>query len=97
MIIELLKELDHPHVLSLVDVYEDSNYLHLVTEYCKGGEIYGHMVKGRRTRVTQEREAVSIVKQLLDAVSYLHGKDIVHRDLKLENILLDLSSLYMYN
>jgi calcium-dependent protein kinase len=83
-----LNEMNHPNILSLVDVFEDNDYLHLVTEYCKGGEIFKSVAKhNKKANPINEREAVSILQQLIKAVAFCHEKDIVHRDLKLENIL----------
>lgn len=58
----------------------------LVLEYCPGDELYNHLLKNGRMEVPQVQK---IFTQLVGAVSYVHAKQCVHRDLKLENILLD--------
>lgn len=85
--IELLQKLNHPHVVSMVDVFEDSEDLHLVTEYCKGGEIFDEVERGTKPKVSSEKQTVLIVRQLLEAMAYLHKNNIVHRDLKVQNVL----------
>ncbi|RPA77255.1 kinase-like protein [Ascobolus immersus RN42] len=80
------RQLVHPHIARLYEVIVTETMVWLVLEYCPGDELYGYLVKhGRLDTEKVER----IFSQLVGAVSYVHAKNCVHRDLKLENILLD--------
>jgi calcium-dependent protein kinase len=82
--INVMKDLDHPHIVHLHEHFEDKFRIHLVMEVCAGGELFDRIIDvGRFT----EGEAAIIMKQILLAVFYMHGKDMVHRDLKPENFL----------
>jgi calcium-dependent protein kinase len=89
--IDILTEVDHPHIIHLEDVYEDANYLHLVTELCTGGELYDRVIEKAQSpeKHFSEMDAARIIRNILDAIRYIHDeKHIVHRDLKPENFLL---------
>ena len=76
----------HPHVAQLFEVIATEGNIWLVTELCAGGELFDYLVeKGR----IDEYEARIIFGQLCLAVGYVHDRGAVHRDLKLENVLLD--------
>lgn len=80
------RRLHHPHVTKLYEVIATESSIWLVTELCSGGELFDYLAeKGRLT----EEEARTIFGQLCLAVGYIHEKGVVHRDLKLENVLLD--------
>lgn len=87
--IEILKEVKHPHIIELNEVYEDERYLHLITELCTGGELFDRIIA--KTQSTEghfsEHDAAKLVRDILDAIRYCHEKGIVHRDLKPENFL----------
>ncbi|TNV80972.1 hypothetical protein FGO68_gene3591 [Halteria grandinella] len=84
--IDILKNLDHPNILRLYEVFEDKKYIYLVTEFCQGGELFDEIIaRGKFS----ERDAAHVIKQLLSAISYCHTRKICHRDLKPENILID--------
>jgi serine/threonine protein kinase len=76
----------HPHIARLYEVIVTETLVWLVLEYCPGDELYNHLLKHGRMEVPKVQK---IFTQLVGAVSYVHGKSCVHRDLKLENILLD--------
>ncbi|KAG7395543.1 hypothetical protein PHYBOEH_003632 [Phytophthora boehmeriae] len=82
--IAILKLVRHPNIIRLHDVYEDRQYIFIVTELVSGGELFNRIVG--RARYT-EAEARLVMSPLLESVSYLHRLGIVHRDLKPENIL----------
>ena len=83
--IDILKNLDHPNILRLFEVFEDRRSIYLVTELCTGGELFEEIVK--RKSFT-EKDAAIVIKQVLSAISYCHSKNVAHRDLKPENILM---------
>lgn len=89
--IELLKEVHHPHVIELYDVYEDNFSIHLVTELCTGGELYDKVIEYAESANGHfsEEDAAILIRDILDAIRYIHDElNIVHRDLKPENFLL---------
>ncbi|KAG5366192.1 Calcium/calmodulin-dependent protein kinase type I [Yarrowia sp. B02] len=74
----------HKNILTLVDYFETTNNLYLVTDLARGGELFERICsKG----AYYESDAVEIVKNTLSGVAYLHSHGIVHRDLKPENLL----------
>lgn len=88
--IQILKEVKHPNIIELIDVFEDSKYLHLVTELCTGGELFDRIIAKKQSAEGQfsEHDAACLVNDILDAIAYCHDvKGIVHRDLKPENFL----------
>jgi len=81
--IKILSMVDHPNIVRLFEVIEDDKYFNLIQELCTGGELY----KKYQTTQLKEKEIAIIFNQIMSAVAYCHEKGIVHRDLKLENIL----------
>ncbi|KAF7336935.1 Non-specific serine/threonine protein kinase [Mycena venus] len=84
--IKFLKTLKHPNIIRLDDVIESDKYIGIIMEYASGGELFDHILAHRYMR---ERDASKLFSQLISGVWYMHQKKIVHRDLKLENLLLD--------
>ncbi|CAG8666938.1 1566_t:CDS:10 [Funneliformis caledonium] len=78
--------LHHPNIISLLEVIPTETKIYIVLEYCEGGELYDFLVVRGRLR---ENLARKMFGQLCRAVKYCHDRRVVHRDLKLENILLD--------
>ncbi|RXN04304.1 hormonally up-regulated neu tumor-associated kinase -like protein [Labeo rohita] len=76
----------HPNITQLLDILETENSYYLVMELCPGGNLMNHIYEKKRL---EEREAQKYVRQLVMAVEHLHRAGVVHRDLKIENLLLD--------
>jgi len=100
--VPLLQEINHQNVIKLVDFFEDEDYIHLVTELCHGGELFTRIVEKSSgpthhdsdVSCFSEHTAARIIHQILDAVAYMHDRNIVHRDIKPENILFESSDDY---
>ncbi|XP_040003347.1 calcium/calmodulin-dependent protein kinase type 1D [Xiphias gladius] len=82
--IAVLGKIKHENIVALEDIYESPDHLYLIMQLVSGGELFDRIVeKGFYT----EKDASTLIRQVLDAVNYLHKMGIVHRDLKPENLL----------
>ena len=91
--VNILKELNHPNILKYYDYIETNTKLYIIMEDLKGGTLRKWLKENIKNNIKEEKISV-IIKNILSAVSYLHSKNICHRDLKLENIMFkDLSDL----
>ncbi|XP_041035208.1 MAP/microtubule affinity-regulating kinase 4 isoform X2 [Carcharodon carcharias] len=84
--VRIMKCLNHPNIVKLFEVIETEKTLYLVMEYASGGEVFDYLVSHGRMK---EKEARAKFRQIISAVQYCHQRNIVHRDLKAENLLLD--------
>ncbi|XP_003219021.1 serine/threonine-protein kinase SIK1 [Anolis carolinensis] len=84
--VQIMKLLNHPHIIKLYQVMETKDMLYIVTEFAKNGEMFDHLTSHGHL---SESEARKKFWQILSAVEYCHSHHIVHRDLKTENLLLD--------
>jgi len=83
--VKLLMVLNHPKIIKFEEFFETRDKLYIVQEYCSGGNLWDLI---RKERGLSELKAKEIFVQLLQAVKYLHASNIVHRDIKSENVLL---------
>ncbi|KAG5837871.1 hypothetical protein ANANG_G00217660 [Anguilla anguilla] len=80
----ILRMVSHPNILQLIDTYETRKEYFIIQEIATGGDLFDWILdQGSYT----ERDAANVVRQVLEAVSYLHSLNIVHRNLKLENLM----------
>jgi serine/threonine protein kinase len=83
--IQIHLQLHHPNIVECFQYFEDSQHIYLILEYCEGENLFRYWK--RRGRLG-EAEAVRVTAQLLRGLDYLHSRGVIHRDLKLSNILL---------
>ncbi|KAJ4891609.1 CBL-interacting serine/threonine-protein kinase 13 [Raphanus sativus] len=83
--ISILRRVRHPYIVHLLEVMATKTKIYIVMEYVRGGDLYGKVSKGR----LREGVARRYFQQLISSVSFCHSRGVYHRDLKLENLLLD--------
>ena len=86
--IKLMEKMKHPNIIRLYETIDTDDYVILVMEYVGGGSLHGYL-KARANRRLDEDEARRVFKQIMEGIKYCHSRCITHRDVKLENILLD--------
>jgi protein-serine/threonine kinase len=84
--ISILRGLQHPNIVKLHEMVETERHIGIILEYASGGELFDYILQHR---FLKDGAARRLFAQLVSGVGYLHKKGIVHRDLKLENLLLD--------
>ena len=92
--IYILKELDHPNIVKFADLKKTKNHCYIIMEYCNGGDLSKALERHiEKTGKPFPQELVQyFMRQIISAFKYIHGKKILHRDIKLENILINYSS-----
>lgn len=83
--ISVMKLVRHPNIVHLYEVMATKTKIYFVMEYCKGGELFNKVAKGK----LKEDVARKYFQQLINAVDFCHSRGVYHRDLKPENLLLD--------
>ena len=84
--IEIMRVCQHPNIVGLLDTFENSEYIYIVLEVLEGGDLFEYLEK-RQFKINEAR-ARSLIHSIATALYYLHSYGIVHRDIKLENILM---------
>lgn len=86
-----MRELDHPHIVKVLDVLEDDENVYIAQELMRHGNLYEVLTRLEESgRKLTESEIARIVYQVLMAINYIHASSIFHRDLKLENVMVDI-------
>jgi len=83
--IALLREMRHPNIVELKQVYHTANNCYIITEYCEGGDVAAHLKSKLRL---PEQRALALLRDLLNAYQHLVDKNILHRDIKPANAFL---------
>jgi serine/threonine protein kinase len=87
--VAIMNHLDHPHIVKVVDFYEDEEYYYIIMELMTGGDVFDRIVSMKHY---SEADARDLLKILLESVSYMHESGVAHRDLKPQNLLLKVRS-----
>ena len=89
--INILKEIDHNNIIKIKDLKKTTHHYYIVMEYCNGGTLKENFrkYKNKYGKPFSEKIIQHIIRQIVEAVNYLHSKNIVHRDLKADNMLLN--------
>ena len=84
--INILKKLEHPYIMKLYEFYSDEEYFYLINEFCSEGDLSEKLQKVGRF---EEKLVNLLMFQIFSAVWYLHSNNVIHGDLKLENVMVD--------
>ncbi|XP_037940107.1 serine/threonine-protein kinase GG21441-like [Teleopsis dalmanni] len=83
--INILLKIKHPHIVFCKEIYERLDKYYIVMDYISGGNLYQALLKAKRF---SEADCRLVMKKLFKALVYIHSKNIIHRDIKLENVLV---------
>ena len=87
--INLMRKLSHPNITKILETFEDEKFYFIIMEYINGGNLFSYVKKRRKL---SEKVAKFLFKQIILGIKHIHSQLIVHRDIKLENILIDMNN-----
>ena len=92
--INILKMLNHPNIVKFADIKKSKKHFYIIMEYCNGGELSKILQRYQEKydKPFSQEIVQYLMRQIIDAFKYMHEKDIMHRDIKLENILLNFEN-----
>ena len=92
--INILKSLNHPNIYKILDIKTTSQYYILLTEYINGGTLTSCLEKYQQKykKPFSEEIVQYLMRQIIDGFKYIHGKDLMHRDIKLDNIMVNYNN-----
>ncbi|MCQ2819024.1 MAG: protein kinase, partial [archaeon] len=85
----LMRNLRHPSIVKILETFESDKYIFIIMEYISGGNLQGFVKKRRKLN---EKTAKFLFRQIIAGIKYIHSQNICHRDIKLENVLIDLNN-----
>lgn len=83
--LDILRKCKHPNIVKLIEEYKTKEHVYLIMEFLKAGDLLEELTAKKKF---EEREVALMLSNLTSAIAYLHSEQIVHRDVKLENILI---------
>ena len=86
---ELMKRFNHKNITKILEVFNDEEYMLIIMEYINGGNLFSFVKKRRKL---SEKMAKFLFRQIILGIQHIHSKNVVHRDIKLENILIDFDN-----
>ena len=87
--INLMKKLNHQNITKILETFEDDQFYFIIMEYINGGNLFSYVKKRRKL---SEKVAKFLFRQIILGIKHIHSNLIVHRDIKLENILIDMNN-----
>ena len=84
-----MRKLRHNSITKILETFESEKYIFIIMEYISGGTLQSFVKKRRKLN---EKTAKIFYKQIIESIKYIHSKNIVYRDIKLGNILIDLNN-----
>ena len=94
--IKILTNLNHPNIVKLIEVKKTQNFYYIVTEYINGGGLSDCLKKYMKkyNKAFSEEIVQYLMNQIIEALNYIHSRKIIHRDLKLDNIMINFDTQY---
>ena len=86
---ELMKRFNHKNITKILEVFNDEEYMLIIMEYINGGNLFSFVKKRRKL---SEKMAKFLFRQIILGIQHIHSKNVVHRDIKLENLLIDFNN-----
>ena len=86
---ELMKRFNHKNITKILEVFHDEEYMLIIMEYINGENLFSFVKKRRKL---SEKLAKFLFRQIILGIEHIHSKNVVHRDIKLENIMIDFNN-----
>lgn len=90
--IDTLNGLDHVGIMKFYDAIDSGSKVTIIVEYINGNNLFQYIRKLPGQRISDENEIKKIFTMIVKSVEYMHENNVIHRDLKLENVLIDRES-----